>query len=257
MCAACSTSRPLSSTRPPGRIAAANELRQIGEWPGQDVGHDRDRRARAPRVRARAGRRRARSGRDRRRRSIRHSPRATATVSASLSPPSTGRCHSLAMAMARMPLPLPTSIALTVSRGSSVASNLRQPRVVACVPVPKARPASMRSGSRPAGMPSATCEGWTQNGPTSKGRKERWFSATQSVSGSSSQCAPGASRSAASTLSLAPSPKISMRHGPSRETSRLVTTNPSSARCSSASSQGRRSIAGTTNDAFQLLTPPR
>ena len=106
--------------------------------------------------------------------------------------------------MARMPLPLPTSTALTVSAGSSVASISRQPRVVACVPVPKARPASILSGSSPAGMPSAMCEGWTQNGPTAKGRNERWFSATQSVSGSSSQRGSGASPSAALTFSLAP-----------------------------------------------------
>ena len=35
-------------------------------------------------------------------------------------------------------------------------------------------------------MPSASCEGWTQNGPTWNGWNERWFSATQSFSGSSS-----------------------------------------------------------------------
>jgi hypothetical protein len=44
-----------------------------------------------------------------------------------------------------MPLPQPTSTAFTVVAGSSVASSPRQPRVVPCVPVPKARPASMRT----------------------------------------------------------------------------------------------------------------
>ena len=69
--------------------------------------------------------------------------RATSTASASLSPPITGRCHSLAMAIAKMPLPQPTSTALAVSARSSVASSSRQPRVVACVPVPNAMPASI------------------------------------------------------------------------------------------------------------------
>ena len=54
-----------------------------------------------------------------------------------------------------------------------------------------------------------------------------------------------------------PSPKISMRHGPSRETSRLVTTKPFSARCSSACSRAARSAAGTSSQAVQTLTPPR
>jgi hypothetical protein len=96
------------------------------------------------------------------------------------------------------------------------------------------------------------CEGWTQNGPTWKGWNERWFSATQSLSGSVSQVHP------APSAGLRPSPKISIRHGPSRDSSRLVTTNPSSAKCSSEVSLAARSFAGTSSQAVQPpLTPPR
>src|SRR5476649_1560315 len=47
-----------------------------------------------------------------------------------------------------------------------------------------------------------------------------------------------------------------MRHGPSRETSRLVTTKPSSARCSSACSSATRSTAATFRQAVQPLPMP-
>ena len=164
--------------------------------------------------------------------------------------------------MARMPLPQPTSTAFTVSAGSSVASISRQPRVVAWVPVPKARPASMRSGSRPAGRPSLTCEGCTQKGPTAKGRKERWFSATQSMSGKASQRQSGTARPsacaaasiAAVTSASSPSPNTSMRQGPSRETSQLATMKPSSpSRSSSRISQSARCAAGATKPALRTL----
>ena len=184
---------------------------------------------------------------------------ATSTAWGSLSPPTAWRFQSLAMAMAKMPLPQPTSTALAVSAGSSVASISRQPRVVACVPVPKAMPASISRGSSPAGTPSRAWLGWTQNGPTRKGRKERWFSATQSMSGSSSHCQLRSV--AAATLALSPWPKISMRHGPSRDTSWLVTMKPNSDNGSNSRSRASRWLAGTTRQAFQPfpwpLKPPR
>ena len=67
---------------------------------------------------------------------------------------------------------------------------------MACVPVPKASPASMRSGIAPPGTGSVACEGCTQKRPTRNGWKERWFSATQSVSGSTSMAHAGAARPA-------------------------------------------------------------
>jgi len=52
-------------------------------------------------------------------------------------PPCTALPHSLAMAMARMPLPLPTSTALADLARIERRQHLEQPRVVACVPVPR------------------------------------------------------------------------------------------------------------------------
>ena len=182
--------------------------------------------------------------------------RATSTASASLSPPITGRCHSLAMAIAKMPLPQPTSTALAVSARSSVASIFRQPRVVACVPVPNAMPASILSGSRPAGMPAGVMRGMDPE------RARRRTAGTSAGSRPPNPCRPAPPsasrrRSPPRPRPSSPSPKISMRHGPSRETSRLVTRSPSRRDAPAPASREARSAAGTSSQAVQTLTPPR
>ena len=152
------------------------------------------------------------------------------------------------MAMARMPLPQPTSTALAVSAGSSVASSSRQPRVVACVPVPKARPASMRKRQQAGRHALGDVRGMDPERPDGEG-PERALVLRHPVD--VGQAPPTPSRlgdaerlrrrfDRASTRAALPSPKTSMRQGPSRETSRLVTMNPSSAsRSSSSASQAR------------------
>ena len=115
----------------------------------------------------------------------------------------------------------------------------RQPRVVACVPVPKAMPASISIGSS-AGRHAIS--GCATDGPR-RARPGRAGTSAGSRPPSPSRAAlPRSSRRASAGRS--PSPKISIRHGPSRESSRLVTTKPSSARCSSACSAARRFVGG-------------
>ena len=112
-----------------------------------------------------------------------------------------------------------------------------------------------RSAAAPAGMPSAYVRGMDPEGADLE-RLERALVLGHPVL--LGQHLPGPVAVAGTGRS--PSPKISIRHGPSRESSRLVTTKPSSARCSSACSSARRRSAGTSRQAVQPLlglTRPR
>ena len=191
-----------AAARPHRRGERAARARSSG--PARMLATTRSKGARACEFARVAGRRLARSGRDRRRRSIRHSRARRRPLRRRCRRPAPGAatawpwrwrgCRCRCRHRRRWP-----------SRaGSSVASISRQPRVVACVPVPKARPASILSGSSAGRHAVGDMRGMDPE----RARLRRAGRSADSPppsrsSGSSSQCGPGASPSAASTFSLA------------------------------------------------------
>ena len=143
------------------------------------------------------------------------------------------------------------SPAFSGSRASWRACRCRTPcpdRCAAAAGRPACRRHCARDGPR---------TGRRRTAGTSAGsrRPSRCRAASPSVhDGSVSPRACAAARIASATCRSSVSPNTSMRHGPSRETSQLVTTKPASvSRSSSALSHAARSLAGATKLALATI----
>ena len=99
-------------------------------------------------------------------------------------------------AKASRPVPVPTSAMFVNSQPlpARISSCSRQPAVVACWPVPKARPASISNAVAPAGMPRRWVGVWTKKRPARIGWSPAWLIVTQSASPSASMCGSAAAQ---------------------------------------------------------------
>ena len=124
---------------------------------------------------------------------------AASTAAGSTSTATTGAKPSTAAAIATTPEPQPISRMLC---GSISATSSRHRRVVACAPVPNARPGSMTTGTTSPGGRSHG--GPIHSGPTRTGRWNSRQRSSQPASTSSTRAPGGASWSVYAASSISP-----------------------------------------------------